>query len=423
MHKFYFVLLLCFFCVSPCFSQETAPQSNDTAEVEHREHDTSSGQPNNTAPLQKKHAGFDEYLFAPALGMGIGFELPTSKNTSEFQFVLGPSIKFDMQFSLRSGFSFLLLNEVFFPLAYITYNVAKKDSVQMGYIPVWHGGVLFGYTHGVKTDVEITAAGGLGVMLILPELITQLSISKFFTEKYGLYFTLNNKFVFLPAALADDGKMRALSTVDVTLGASFRIYPKERSVITQPTVKPKKQRKRVFEEYVFAPSFALSTVFLGMPPDLYIIMGPSLNLDMIFTKEKSGFSFFIHNNTAVWFTTYPKDPDEPGPKLVSLPLTLFHFMFGYTHGRGSNFEISAGIGPGFALSPVHFFRPVTLLPAVSTEIAFTTYFSKKYGLYISALNSFIFIPFGSYRGPDGKRKSSYLFIDMLNISIGPSFRL
>ena len=423
MHKFYFILLLCFFCVSPCFSQETAPQSNDTAEVEHREHDTSSGQPNNTAPLQKKHAGFDEYLFAPALGMGIGFELPTSKNTSEFQFVLGPSIKFDMQFSLRSGFSFLLLNEVFFPLAYITYNVAKKDSVQMGYIPVWHGGVLFGYTHGVKTDVEITAAGGLGVMLILPELITQLSISKFFTEKYGLYFTLNNKFVFLPAALADDGKMRALSTVDVTLGASFRIYPKERSVITQPTVKPKKQRKRVFEEYVFAPSFALSTVFLGMPPDLYIIMGPSLNLDMIFTKEKSGFSFFIHNNTAVWFTTYPKDPDEPGPKLVSLPLTLFHFMFGYTHGRGSNFEISAGLGPGFALSPVHFFRPVTLLPAVSTEIAFTTYFSKKYGLYISALNSFIFIPFGSYREPDGKRKSSYLFIDMLNISIGPSFRL
>ena len=420
MHKFYFILLLCFFCVSPCFSQETAPQSNDTAEVEHREHDTSSGQPNNTAPLQKKHAGFDEYLFAPTAGMGIGFELSTSKNTLELPFVLGPSIKFDMQFSLRSGFSFLLLNEVFFPLAYTATN---KDSAQAGYIPVWHGGVLFGYTHGVKTDLEITAAGGLGVMFILPELVTQLSISKFFTEKYGLYFTLNNKFVFLPAALADDGKMRALSTVDVTLGASFRIYPKERSVITQPTVKPKKQRKRVFEEYVFAPSFALSTVFLGMPPDLYIIMGPSLNLDMIFTKEKSGFSFFIHNNTAVWFTTYPKDPDEPGPKLVSLPLTLFHFMFGYTHGRGSNFEISAGIGPGFALSPAHFFMPLTPIPAVSTEIAFTTYFSKKYGLYISALNSFIFIPFGSYRGPDGKRKSSYLFIDMLNISIGPSFRL
>ena len=423
MHKFYFILLLCFFCVSPCFSQEAALQSNDTAEVEHREHDTSSGQPNNTAPLQKKHAGFDEYLFAPALGMGIGFELPTSKNTSEFQFVLGPSIKFDMQFSLRSGFSFLLLNEVFFPLAYITYNVAKKDSVQMGYIPVWHGGVLFGYTHGVKTDVEITAAGGLGVMLILPELITQLSISKFFTEKYGLYFTLNNKFVFLPAALADDGKMRALSTVDVTLGASFRIYPKERSVTTQPTVKPKKQRKRVFEEYVFAPSFALSTIFLGIQPELYMIMGPSLNLDMIFTKEKSGFSFFIHNNTAVWFTTYPKAPDETAPRLAFLPLTLFHFMFGYTHGRGSNFEISAGIGPGFALSPAHFFMPLTPIPAVSTEIALTTYFSKKYGLYVSALNSFVFIPFGSYRGPDGKRKSSYLFTDMLNISIGPSFRL
>ena len=420
MHKFYFILLLCFFCVSPCFSQEAALQSNDTAEVEHREHDTSSGQPNNTAPLQKKHAGFDEYLFAPALGMGIGFELPTSKNTSEFQFVLGPSIKFDMQFSLRSGFSFLLLNEVFFPLAYTATN---KDSAQAGYIPVWHGGVLFGYTHGVKTDVEITAAGGLGVMLILPELITQLSISKFFTEKYGLYFTLNNKFVFLPAALADDGKMRALSTVDVTLGASFRIYPKERSVTTQPTVKPKKQRKRVFEEYVFAPSFALSTIFLGIQPELYMIMGPSLNLDMIFTKEKSGFSFFIHNNTAVWFTTYPKAPDETAPRLAFLPLTLFHFMFGYTHGRGSNFEISAGIGPGFALSPAHFFMPLTPIPAVSTEIALTTYFSKKYGLYVSALNSFVFIPFGSYRGPDGKRKSSYLFTDMLNISIGPSFRL
>ena len=420
MHKSYLILLLCFFCVVPCFSQETAPQSNDTAEVAYRDHDTSGGQPNNTAPLQKKHAGFDEYLFAPTAGISVGFELPISKRTPELQFVLGPSIKFDMQFSLKSGFSFLLLNEVFFPLA---YNAAKKDSVQTGYSPVWHGGVLFGYTHGVKTDLEITAAGGLGVMFILPELVTQLSISKFFTEKYGLYFTLNNKFVFLPAALADDGKMRAMSTVDAALGASFRIYPKEKSVTAQPTVKSKKQRKRVFEQYVFAPSFALSTVFLGIRPDLYIIMGPSLNLDMIFTKEKSGFSFFIHNNTAVWFTTYPKDPDEPTPKLVSLPLTLFHFMFGYTHGRGSNFEISAGIGPGFALSPAHFFRPVTLMPTVSTEIAFTTYFSKKYGLYVSALNSFIFIPFGSYRGADGKRKISYLFIDMLNISIGPSFRL
>lgn len=420
MYKFYFVLLLCFFSAIPCFSQETALQSNNTAEAVHRDHDTGSGQPNNTAPLQKKHAGFDEYLFAPAAGISVGFELPISKRTPELQFVLGPSIKFDMQFSLKSGFSFLLLNEVFFPLA---YNAAKKDSTRNDYIPVWHGGVLFGYTHGVKTDLEITAAGGLGVMFILPELVTQLSISKFFTEKYGLYFTLNNTFVFLPAALADDGKMQVLSTVGAALGASFRIYPKERSVTTQPTVKSKKQRKRAFEQYVFAPSFALSTVFLGIPPDLYIIMGPSLNLDMIFTKEKSGFSFFIHNNTAVWFTTYPKDPDEPGPKLVSLPLTLFHFMFGYTHGRGSNFEISAGIGPGVALSPAHFFRPVTLLPAVSTEIAFTTYFSKKYGLYVSALNSFIFIPFGSYRGADGKRKTSYLFIDMLNISIGPSFRL
>ena len=421
MHKSYLLVLLCFFCVIPCFSQETAPQSNDTAEAAHREHNTSSGQPNNTAPLQKKHAGFDEYLFAPAFGMGIGFELPTSKNTLELTFVLGPSIKFDMQFSLKSGFSFLLLNEVFFPLAYTATN---KDSAQAGYTPVWHGGVLFGYTHGVKTDLEITAAGGLGVMFILPELVTQLSISKFFTEKYGLYFTLNNKFVFLPVALADDGKMRAMSTVDAALGASFRIYPKEKSVTAQPTVKSKKQRKRVFEQYVFAPSFALSTVFLGRRPDLYIIMGPSLNLDMIFTKAKSGFSFFIHNNnTAVWFTAYPKDPNEPAPKLGYLPLTLFHFMFGYTHGRGSNFEISAGIGPGFALSPSRFFMPITLIPVVSTEIAFTTYFSKKYGLYVSALNSFIFIPFGSYKGSDGKRKSSYLFTDMLNISIGPAFRL
>ena len=73
MHKFYFVLLLCFFSAIPCFSQETALQSNDTAEVEHREHDTSSGQPNNTAPLQKKHAGFDEYLFAPTAGISVGF--------------------------------------------------------------------------------------------------------------------------------------------------------------------------------------------------------------------------------------------------------------------------------------------------------------------------------------------------------------
>ena len=420
MQKFYFILLLCFFSTIPCFSQETALQSNDTAGAAPREHDTSSGQPNNTAPLQKKHIGFDEYLFAPAAGIGVGFELPISKRTPELQFVLAPSIKFDMQFSLKSGFSFLLLNELFFPLS---YNAAKQDSVQTVYSPVWHGGVLFGYTHGVKTDLEITAAGGLGVMLILPELVTQLSISKFFTEKYGLYFTLNNTFVFLPAALADDGKMQVLSTVGAALGASFRIYPKERSVTTPPTVKAKKQRKRAFEQYVFAPSFALSTVFLGMQPDLYIIMGPSLNLDMIFTKEKSGFSFFIHNNTAVWFTTYPKDPDEPGPKLVSLPLTLFHFMFGYTHGRGSNFEISAGLGPAFALSPLHFFMPVALIPAVSTEIAFTTYFSKKYGLYVSALNSFMFMPFGSYREADGKIKTSYFFIDMFNISIGPSFRL
>jgi len=104
------------------------------------------------------------------------------------------------------------------------------------HLSVWHGGVLFGYTHGVKTDLEITAAAA-------------------------------------------------------ALGASFHIYPKERSISDQLTVKPKKQRKRVFEQYVLAPSFALSTVFLGLQPDLYIIMGHSLNLDMIFTKEKSGISF------------------------------------------------------------------------------------------------------------------------------------
>lgn len=378
-----------------------------------------------TEPQVKKHIGFDRYVFSPALGTGSAFEILKSDTEQGRFYSLGPSIKFDMNFSLNSGFSFLMINEFFFPFS---FNTSDKNMQGTSSAPYWHFGALFGYTHiaGLKKDIEITAAAGAGIMFIVPEVIFQFSLSKFFKEKYGIYFAVNDKLAFLPPSLAKEGRLGIANFTDLSLGASFKVLPKPRIVKTSKPPKEKKPFKRTFEQYVFAPSLAVSTVFLGVPPYNDEWVGPSLNLDMIFTKEKSGFSFFIHNNTAVWFyppaKKYRRAENNDSP-LAFLPLVFFHFMLGYTHGRGTSFEISAGIGPGFSFSPAHFFMPIVPFPGISTEIAFSKYFNKKFGIYFSALNSFTFIPFGSSIDENGKRHNALLFADMLNISIGPSFRL
>lgn len=174
-----------------------------------------------------------------------------------------------------------------------------------------------------------------------------------------------------------------------------------------------------FSQQVYSLSLASSNLFLKTNP-VKAGMGVALNLDMIFSQKKTGFSFFIHNLNAAWFY-FPTLKNKYDIQVIP-PVTSLHFLFGYTYGCGTNFEISAGIGPGVLLSPVFFFVPIAP-PAVSTEIAFIKYFNKKYGLYISALNSFTFKPAGTAEHFDGSRYTGLLFMDVLTINLGISFRL
>lgn len=361
---------------------------------------------------------FAEYIFSPALGFGMNFDLGNFKEIKPEIFSFGPALKFDMLFLAKSGFTFIILNDVGFP---IIYNICEKkmDIKESGY-PVWNYGVLFGYTYGVKTNLEITTSIGFGAFFILPEIIAQLNISNFFTEKYGVYFSYNNKFIFLPKTLSSDKKTYYTYAFDVSAGAAFRIFPKakERSKIGR---KKLKKHNPLFEQYVFIPEFTLSSLFLGISPDSTQGLGPSIGLDMIFTKMKSGFSFFMHTTSSLWFLL-PKYIENyktvKDAQLLFIPVTAFHFMFGYTYGRGKDFEISAGLGPAIGCVPL----PNCI--GLSAELAITKYFSKKYGITFSALNSFTFIPFGTYYDAEtGKRKNGFLFADMFNLNIGTAFRL
>lgn len=183
-------------------------------------------------------------------------------------------------------------------------------------------------------------------------------------------------------------------------------------------VSTKKKRKHCFEQYVYIPELTMSTLFLGTGKDALQGIGPAVGLDMIFTKQKSGFSFFIHNTTACWFSL-PKDIENySGPKdvqLLFIPVTSFHFLFGYTYGRGKDLEVSAGIGPGIVFVPFLF--------SLTTELTISKYFSKKYGIVFSVKNALPLIPFSGPKREDGRRTYSFLFADVLDINIGAAFRL
>ena len=179
--------------------------------------------------LNETKWGFDRFVFAAAGGMGIGVDLSPS-NKADYTVFFSPSLKFDTQFLFKSGFSLLITNELNFPFLYD--NTKKKIEPPTG--SLWNFGFLAGYTFALKNDLEMTLAGGFGgVMMIMPQIITQFSLSKFFTEVCGLYFAVSNKFIIIPDIFFNTRNIYFLNIFDVVLGASFRIPHRTKNQHTQ----------------------------------------------------------------------------------------------------------------------------------------------------------------------------------------------
>ncbi|EFW38263.1 DUF2715 domain-containing protein [Treponema phagedenis] len=131
--------------------------------------------------------------------------------------------------------------------------------------------------------------------------------------------------------------------------------------------------------------------------------GITLDFDALF-NHKSGFSFLITNN--IYLLINPTAINNP-PAIPLIPLYSLNFLFGYTHGLGTNFEFTAAAGIGistFVLSAFAISIPI--------QLNFVPYFTEKYGLYISVAENLAYII-----------ESEGIFINTLNFSIGQSFRL
>ena len=103
--KKYFILILVIYFIKPflLFSEE------EPCKEEYFVQEKTS--------LNETKWGFDRFVFAAAGGMGIGVDLSLS-NKADYTVFFGPSLKFDTQFLFKSGFSFLITNELNFPFLY-----------------------------------------------------------------------------------------------------------------------------------------------------------------------------------------------------------------------------------------------------------------------------------------------------------------
>ena len=205
--KKYFILIFIIYFIKPflLFSEEEPYKEEYSVQAK--------------TSLNEKKWGFDRFVFAAAGGMGICVNLSPSNKADDTVF-FGPSLKFDTQFLFKSGFSLLITNELNFPFLYD--NTKKKIEPPTG--SLWNFGFLAGYTFALKNDLEMTLAGGFGgVMMIMPQIIAQFSLSKFFTEVCGIYFAVSNKFIIIPDLFFNTRNIYFLNIFDAVLGISFRI--------------------------------------------------------------------------------------------------------------------------------------------------------------------------------------------------------
>lgn len=176
-----------------------------------------------------------------------------------------------------------------------------------------------------------------------------------------------------------------------------------------------------FDHFIFAPHSGMTGTISAQTSRytdkvyLYETMaGPAIGLDIIFVQKKSAFTFMINNNVMpIFIIEHRTDPYKPYEAMYAEGRSMgfgiigyFEFLFGYTHGIGSNFELMAGIGPA-GLWP--------LAPAINMRLSGAYYFNKKCGFFFGFGNSFGCLPYPA-------RKSVYI-INATIISMGPVFRI
>lgn len=177
-----------------------------------------------------------------------------------------------------------------------------------------------------------------------------------------------------------------------------------------------------FDHFVFAPHNGMTGAIIAhtsrYADKMYLyetMVGPAIGLDIIFVQKKNGFTFMINNNIMPFFVIeHHTDPYKPKESMYygearSMGFGIigyFEFLFGYTHGIGSNFELMAGIGPA-GLWP--------LAPALNMRLSGAYYFSKKCGIFFAVGNSLGCLPYPARRDIN--------IVNATVISIGPVFRI
>lgn len=137
--------------------------------------------------LEMNAKGFKEYIFAPKIGGAWVFAIPIYYNDSgESEGAL--TMNLDILFNHSSGFSFLIANNLFF---------------------------LF--------NNETNAGIGIITIVWLMNIPVHFSLAKYFTNKYGIYFSILNNFAFYPENIKEKDQTILFNILNISIGPSFRL--------------------------------------------------------------------------------------------------------------------------------------------------------------------------------------------------------
>lgn len=175
--------------------------------------------------------GFDQYIFAPHTGAAGGFIWDSSLYAKKMYLkdsIARPALGLDIIFNMKNGFTFMVNNN-FMPVFLIDrfddpYRPKDKRirGMNMGFGVIGYIEFLFGYTHGIGSNFELTAgAGPAGLWPLAPALNARLSGSYYFNRKYGIFFGLGNSLGILPG-MRNGGAIITNITI-FSFGAAFRL--------------------------------------------------------------------------------------------------------------------------------------------------------------------------------------------------------
>lgn len=167
--------------------------------------------------LEMNAKGFKEYIFAPKIGGAWVFAIPIYYNDSgESEGAL--TMNLDILFNHSSGFSFLIANNLFF-----LFN--NETNAGINALPFYALNFLFGYTYGIGNGIEASIKAGIGIITIvwLMNIPVHFSLAKYFTNKYGIYFSILNNFAFYPENIKEKDQTILFNILNISIGPSFRL--------------------------------------------------------------------------------------------------------------------------------------------------------------------------------------------------------